>query len=132
MKELVSLLCARPDVRLAVVYGSVARGDDHSGSDLDLLVSFASEEAHSAASLAVVLTEKTGCRVQVVSLSTARNAPLLLVDILRQGQVLLDRDDEWSALRREEREIRRQAAAADAELDRRISELAELVGRQDS
>jgi predicted nucleotidyltransferase len=119
-------------VRLAVVYGSVARGDDHSGSDLDLLVSFASEDAHTSASLAAALTGEAGRRVQVVSLTAARRAPLLLVDILREGRVLLDRDDEWSALRREEREIQRQAAAADAELDRRIAELAELVGRQDS
>ena len=68
MSELVSLLCERPDVRLAVVYGSVARGDDHPGSDLDLLVSFAGEGAHTAASLAGALTEETGRRVQVVSL----------------------------------------------------------------
>jgi predicted nucleotidyltransferase len=87
-------------VRLAVVYGSVARGDDHPGSDLDLLVSFASEEAHTSASLAVALTEEMGRRVQVVSLSTARRAPLLLVDILYEGRVLLDRDDEWSVLKR--------------------------------
>jgi predicted nucleotidyltransferase len=46
MSKLVSLLCERPDVRLAVVYGSVARGDDHPQSDLDLLVSFVGEEAH--------------------------------------------------------------------------------------
>jgi predicted nucleotidyltransferase len=129
MKEFVSLLRARPDVRLAVVYGSVAHGEDHPGSDLDLLVSFASEEAYTSASLAVALTEETGCRVQVVSLSTARRAPLLLVDILHEGRVLLDRDDEWSALKRQEREIQRQAVAADAELDRRIAELAELVVR---
>jgi predicted nucleotidyltransferase len=132
MKELVSLLCAHPDVRLAVVYGSVARGDDHPRSDLDLLVSFTSEEAHSSASLALALSEETGRRVQVVSLSAAQDAPLLLLDILHQGRVLLDRDDEWSAVRRRKRQIQRQAAAADTELDRRISELAELVGRQDS
>jgi hypothetical protein len=68
----------------------------------------------------------------VVSLSTARRSPLLLVDVLHEGRVLLDRDDEWPALKREEREIQREAAAADAELDRRVSELAELVGRQES
>jgi predicted nucleotidyltransferase len=45
MSKLASLLCERPDVRLAVVYGSCARGDDRPESDLDLLVSFASEEA---------------------------------------------------------------------------------------
>jgi predicted nucleotidyltransferase len=43
MNNLASLLCGHPDVRLAVVYGSVARGDDHPKSDLDLLVSFAAK-----------------------------------------------------------------------------------------
>ena len=127
MKELVSLLSARPDVRLAVIYGSVARGDDRPGSDLDLLISFAREEAHTAASLEVALTEAIGRRVQVVSLTTARRAPLLLLDVLREGRVVLDRDDEWSALRGDEQRIQRQAAAAENRLDRGIAELAELV-----
>jgi predicted nucleotidyltransferase len=127
MKELVSLLSARPDVRLAVIYGSVARGDDRPRSDLDLLISFAREEAHTAASLEVALTEAIGRRVQVVSLTTARRAPLLLLDVLREGRVVLDRDDEWSALRGDEQRIQRQAAAAENRLDRGIAELAELV-----
>ena len=127
VSKLVSLLRATPNVRLAVMYGSVGRGDDGLGSDLDLLVSFAREEIHSAAMLAVALTEQMDRRVQVVSLTTGRRAPLLLVDILRDGRVLADRDYEWSALMRDERDIRRQAAATEAELDRRIAELAELV-----
>jgi predicted nucleotidyltransferase len=97
MSKLTSLLCERRDVRLAVVYGSCARGDDRPESELDLLVSFTGEEAHTAASLAVALTEKVG-----------------------------------RPLRCDEREIQRQAAAVDAELDRRIYELAALVGRQAS
>jgi predicted nucleotidyltransferase len=128
---LVSLLCERSEVRLAVVYGSVARGDDHRGSDVDLLVSFAGEEAHTAACLAVALTEETGRRVQVVSLTAAQRAPLLLFDILREGRVLVDRDDAWSALRRAEREIERRAADAEAQLDRCIAELAQLVAEPD-
>jgi predicted nucleotidyltransferase len=114
------------------VFGSVARGDDRPGSDLDLLVSFAREEAHTAASLAVALTEAIGRRVQVVSLTTARRAPLLLLDVLREGRVLLDRDDEWLALRGDEPEIQRQAAAAEAQMDRGIAELAELVTEPES
>jgi hypothetical protein len=75
----------------------------------------------------VALTEETGRPVQVVSISTARRAPLVLVDILRDGRVLVDRDDDWPGLRRDEQEIQEQAAAAKVELDRRIAELAELV-----
>jgi predicted nucleotidyltransferase len=130
LSKLVSLLRTRHNVRLAVLYGSVARGDDRPGSDLDLLVSFGHEEAHTAASLAVALAEGMGRRVQVLSLATARRTPLLLLDILREGRVVVDRDAEWPAVTREERAIRRQAAAAETTLDRRIAELAELVAGQ--
>jgi predicted nucleotidyltransferase len=128
LSKLLSLLRTRPNVRLAVVFGSVSRGDDRPRSDVDLLVSFAREEAHTAASLGATLAEEMGRRVQVVSLSTARRTPLLLVDVLRDGRVLVDRDDEWPSLTRDERAIRRQAAAAEADLDRSMAELAELVG----
>jgi predicted nucleotidyltransferase len=130
LSKLLSLLRTRPNVRLAVVFGSVARGDDRPGSDVDLLVSFAREEAPTAASLAASLTEEMGRRVQVVSVATVRRTPLLLVDILRDGRVLVDRDDEWPALTRDERAIRRKAAVAEADLDRGMAELAELVGGQ--
>jgi predicted nucleotidyltransferase len=128
LSRLLSLLRTRPNVRLAVVFGSVARGDDRPGSDIDLLVSFAREEAHTAASLGAAFAEELGRRVQVVSLATARRAPLLLFDVLREGRLLVDRDDEWPALARDERAIRRQAATAEADLDRGMAELAELVG----
>ena len=128
LSKLLSLLRTRHNVRLAVVYGSVARGDDRPGSDLDLLVSFAHEEAHTAASLAAALSGETGRRVQVISLAAARRTPLLLLDVLREGRVLVDRDDQWRGLTRRERQIQQNAAAAEATLDRRIAELAELVG----
>jgi len=128
LSRLVSLLRTHRNVRLAVVYGSVARGDDRPESDLDLLVSFAREEAQTAASLAVALGEEIGRRVQVVSLATVRRSPLLLLDIPREGRVLVDRDEEWRALAQGEWQIRRKAAAAEAMLDRRIGEFAELVG----
>ena len=60
--------------------------------------------------------------------ATVRRSPLLLLDILREGRVLVDRDDEWRGLRRGESEVQRKAAAAEAVLDHRIAELAELVG----
>ncbi len=128
LSQLVSLLRTRHNVRLAVIYGSVARGDDRPSSDVDVLVSFAREEAHTAASLAVALGREVGRRVKVVSLATVRGTPLLLLDILREGRVLVDRDDEWRALRRSEPHVQRKAAAAKAVLDRRVAELAELVG----
>jgi predicted nucleotidyltransferase len=71
LSNVVSWLRTRPNVRLAVVYGSVARGDDRPDSDIDLLVSLAREDAHTAASLAASLGEELGRRVQVISLEAA-------------------------------------------------------------
>jgi predicted nucleotidyltransferase len=127
LSEVLSWLRTRPNVRLAVVYGSVARGDDRSESDLDLLVSFAREDAHTAASLAATLGEEIGRRVQVVSLAAAARAPLLLLDVVREGRVLVDRDGEWPAVTRRERQLAQDAAAAEERLDRGVAELAELV-----
>src|ERR1700722_13405254 len=41
-------LRTEPNVRLAVLYGSVARGDDTTDSGLDLLVSLTGDRPHSA------------------------------------------------------------------------------------
>lgn len=127
LSSVVSWLRTRPNVRLAVVYGSVARGDDRPDSDVDLLVSLAREDAHTAASLAASLGEELGRRVQMVSLDVAGRAPLLLLDVVREGRVLVDRDGEWLTLTRRERQLEREAAATEGELDRRIGELADLV-----
>jgi predicted nucleotidyltransferase len=127
LSALVSWLRTRPNVRLAVVYGSVARGDDGPESDVDILVSLARENAHTTASLAASLGEELGRRAQVVSLDAAERAPLLLLDVVREGRALVDRDDEWPVLIRRERQLEREAAAAEDELDRRVAELAELV-----
>jgi predicted nucleotidyltransferase len=125
--RLLRFLRTRHDVRLGVLYGSTARGDEHERSDVDILASFRADDVSSAASLSGALSEELGRRVQVTPLSKARNAPLLLRDVLRDGRVLIDRDGEWAALKRGARRVEREAAAADMELDRRIVELAELV-----
>src|SRR5919204_519467 len=46
LSNVVSWLRTRPNVRLAVVYGSVARGDDRPGSDFELLENYVIELAH--------------------------------------------------------------------------------------
>lgn len=48
-------LRTEPNVRLAVVYGSFARGDDTPDSDLDLLVSLREDHADAAVKLAAQL-----------------------------------------------------------------------------
>jgi len=75
-------------VRLAVLFGSAARGEAAPGSDLDVGVLF-DPGRESAAALEVALARATGRRVDVVRLDAA--PPLLRFEIARDGRVLLER-----------------------------------------
>ena len=55
-------LRTEPNVRLAVLYGSVARGDDTPDSDLDLLVSLAEDRPDAAVKLAVASSARWAAR----------------------------------------------------------------------
>jgi predicted nucleotidyltransferase len=94
------------NVRLAVVFGSVARGDDTPDSDVDLLVSLAEDRPDAAVRLAVRLEGTLGRRVDVARVERVRaTAPLLLVRAVDEGRVLLDRDGEWAGLRERREEL---------------------------
>ncbi len=108
------------NVRLAVVYGSVARGEDTPGSDLDVLVSLAEDRPDAAVKLAVRLEGALGRRVDVARLErVSETAPLLLLQALDEGRVVLDRDQEWRPLRTGRRELASRASRAHAERRRR-------------
>jgi predicted nucleotidyltransferase len=96
---LLRTLRTEPNVRLAVLYGSAARGDDHAGSDVDLLVAFRNDTPAAAGTLVVRLERALGREVDVARLApVSANAPLLLLDALDEGRVLIDRDDLWHEL----------------------------------
>lgn len=100
-------------VRLAVLYGSVARGDEDADSDLDLLVSFAGERPHDAYELGARLQRLVGRKVDVARLErTEATAPLLLDRVLDEGRVLIDRDGQWRALLGRRRAVRARAQRA--------------------
>ena len=100
-------LRTEPAVRLAVLFGSRARGDERPGSDVDLLVAFREEQ--SGREVASRLIDRLGLSIEIVSLQDAENAPLLLDQVLREGRVLVDRDGTWPALVAKESTIRRVA-----------------------
>lgn len=79
----------------------------HEGSDLDLLVSL--RDGGDARALASRLTERLGQPVQLVELRDARRAPLLLAEVLREGRVLVDREQLWPALREIQPKVERAA-----------------------
>ncbi len=113
--RLIRELRTLPHVRLAVLYGSVARGDERREGDLDVLVRFREDTIHTRALVAERLEAAAGRRAQLASVDDA--SALLLADVLRDGLVLVDRDDDWRRLRAKERRIAREADGAEPKLD---------------
>lgn len=105
LSRLLEALRKQPNVRLAVLFGSVARGSQRPESDLDVLVRFRHDDHQARADLVDALQVASGRRVQLVSLEQAEEAPLLLADVLGDGRVLVDRDRDWPRLSRRERQI---------------------------
>jgi predicted nucleotidyltransferase len=108
-------LRTEPNVRLAVVYGSIARGNDTPDSDLDLLVSLAEDRPDATVKLAVRLERALGRKVDVARLNrVGDNAPLLLLQAIDEGRVVLDRDHQWERLRAQRAHIARRARRSHA------------------
>lgn len=118
MSRSLEALRKHPNVRLAVLFGSVARGSEQADSDLDVLVRLRRDDHRARAELIDALQEASGRRVQLVSLEQAEEAPLLLADVLGDGRVLVDRDGDWPRLKRRERQIISRAREEDERLQR--------------
>lgn len=130
LQALISGLRTIPDVRLAVLFGSVARGDEHERSDLDILVRFADPTLRARGRLLRRLEATIPGAVQIVSLDDV-NA-LLLADVLRDGRVLVDRDGDWPRLRRRRGRICAAAEAARRQLqDDLFTELGAYLAAED-
>lgn len=123
LRRLRSALRTEPNVRLAVLFGSAARGDQGSASDLDLLVELRDESWERRGRLNTRLEQAVRRPVDLVALSRASAS--LITAALRDGRVLVDRDGKWPSLKRDEskwvaaagREERREREAARAALD---------------
>jgi predicted nucleotidyltransferase len=83
--SLLEALTAEPKVRLAVLFGSEARGKADAASDLD--VGVAGPDASELPALALRLERATGRPIDLVGLTTA--PPLLRFEIARDGRVLV-------------------------------------------
>jgi predicted nucleotidyltransferase len=101
-------------VRLAVLFGSMATGEDGPESDIDLLVDHKTGDILQLLQLQRRLHSHLGGRdVHLVLLSDAENAPALLADVLDEGRVIVDRGGHWRTLTRRDEEILKAAAAED-------------------
>jgi predicted nucleotidyltransferase len=113
MRALTRALRTEPNVRLAVLYGSMARGDDRRDSDVDVLVEFGDDVPNAVRGLAMRLERAVGRDVDVTRLGRAReSSPLLVLQALDEGRVLVDRDGRWPSLMRERARIAKAAVSA--------------------
>jgi predicted nucleotidyltransferase len=103
-------LRTEPSVEAAVLFGSLARGDDDARSDIDLLVWRTGRSEMDRAALARRLDTCLGRPVHVVDATAAERQPGFLLSIVRDGRVLVDRGGRWSELRSNAPSLRRRAA----------------------
>ena len=97
------------NVRLAVLFGSTAAGNDGDASDIDILVSARDPDVRRLADLSERLSGALARDVQLVRVSEAVHSPALMTDILEHGRVLVDREDAWPRLQRAAPRWRREA-----------------------
>jgi predicted nucleotidyltransferase len=82
-------------IRLAVVFGSTARGRRRKDSDIDIGVLLDEGRPDIAQALEVDLARALGRTVDLIVLNTA--PPLLRFEVAREGEVLVARDEyEWT------------------------------------
>lgn len=113
LRALRTALRTEPNVRLAVLFGSTATGSDDERSDIDVLVVLREPGVGRLAELAQRLSGRIDREIQLVRLSEAQSSPVLMVDVIDHGRVLVDRDDLWSGLARAASRWRRCARNAE-------------------
>lgn len=104
------LLRTEPNVAFAALYGSFATGSEGPTSDIDLAVELREDDLARLADLSGRLTRSLGRDVQTAPLSSLRETPTLLLDLLSEGRVLVDRAGTWERLKGEEHALRKRAA----------------------
>jgi predicted nucleotidyltransferase len=133
LSKLMAALRTERDVRLAVLFGSTATGEDTPVSDVDLLIVHRRPGVMVQVDLRMRLRRALGTPVDVVMLEQAEEQPSLLADVMREGRVLVDRDDLWGVLQqrrdeifaaggREEELVMTRARAAVAEARERLAQ----------
>ncbi len=120
LRTLRAALRTEPNVRLAVLFGSTATGNDDERSDVDVLVVLRNPGLGRLAELTERLSRRIGREMQLVRLSEAKSSPVLMVDVIDHGRVLVDRDDLWSGLGNAAprwRRLAREAESSSAAID---------------
>jgi predicted nucleotidyltransferase len=115
LAKLRTALRTEPNVAFAMLFGSVARGDDVADSDVDLLVVLREQSAGRLIELEDRLGQASGRAVHLLDMEAASKNEVLLSMAVEDGRVLVDREERWASLRSELDGLRRRA---DRSLDR--------------
>lgn len=86
------------NVRFALLFGSAARGDDHEGSDVDLIVEMRDPSPVRVVDLELKLEGLVARRVDVLTLEDADANPVLLAEAMADGRTIVDREERWAQL----------------------------------
>jgi len=114
------------NVRLAILFGSTATGQDVIGSDVDLLVSMRDDDLERVADLEGKLEVILGRRVDVVRAEDAERDPSFLGEAIDRGRVLVDRDGQLPRLSHSRR---REASDRAIEIEAALAGIDRLIGR---
>ena len=100
-------------VRLAVLFGSSATGEDRPDSDVDLLIEHSTGDLEQVVELRRRLQRRVDRPIHLVLLEDAERSSSLLSDALLEGRVIVNRSGAWDGLNRERQRVLRQATAED-------------------
>jgi predicted nucleotidyltransferase len=109
-----------PTVAFAALFGSRARGDAREHSDVDVLVQL--RDGADTRGVAARLSARLGLPVHLVSLDDADRAPLLLAEVVREGRVLVDREELWLRLQKQRSKVERGAKRERERIEREFAE----------
>ncbi len=116
------VLRTEKNLAFAALIGSTARGEDHAGSDVDLIVGLREPGFDQLLRLELKLEDALDRRTDLLALEQAHSKPELMAELVAEGRVVIDRENLWSELRaqapallrtaeRSERSRRREALA---------------------
>jgi predicted nucleotidyltransferase len=106
------VLRTEPNVALAVVFGSFARGDEQPDSDIDVVVALRRLDPLGLERLRQRLQPHLRRPLQLVAFSDVERSASMVHEVLRDGRVLVDREGQWTGMQARRAAI---ASAADAE-----------------
>jgi predicted nucleotidyltransferase len=110
LSQLRGALRTEPSVKGAWIFGSVAKGTDQAGSDLDLVVDFKTENQMAVRALRQRLEAKVGRKIDLFLLNDLEAEPDALLHLLKEARPVVDRMDWWARLPQHKRALRARAA----------------------